>query len=57
MDVKDFNPNDLQVKVVDDRVVVEGKYEKVRLCFIIIQHSFFPVTSLKKRILSVSGQS
>ena len=29
MDVKDFNPNDLQVKVVEDRVVVEGKYEKV----------------------------
>ncbi|XP_063611136.1 protein lethal(2)essential for life-like isoform X1 [Penaeus indicus] len=28
MDVKDFNPSDLQVKVVDDRVVVEGKYEK-----------------------------
>ncbi|KAF2361207.1 Alpha crystallin/Hsp20 domain [Trinorchestia longiramus] len=28
MDVKDFNPNDLQVKVVEDRVVVEGKYEK-----------------------------
>ncbi|XP_068207108.1 protein lethal(2)essential for life-like [Palaemon carinicauda] len=28
MDVKDFNPNDLQVRVVDDRVVVEGKYEK-----------------------------
>lgn len=29
MDVKDFSPNDLQVRVVDDRVVVEGKYEKV----------------------------
>jgi len=28
MDVKDFTPTDLQVKVVDDRVVVEGKYEK-----------------------------
>jgi len=28
MDVKDFNPNNLQVKVVEDRVVVEGKYEK-----------------------------
>ncbi|XP_018007157.1 protein lethal(2)essential for life [Hyalella azteca] len=28
MDVKDFNPNDLQVKVVEDRVIVEGKYEK-----------------------------
>jgi len=28
MDVKDFNPNQLQVKVVEDRVVVEGKYEK-----------------------------
>lgn len=28
MDVKDFNPTDLQVRVVDDRVVVEGKYEK-----------------------------
>jgi len=28
MDVKDFTPKDLQVKVVDDRVVVEGKYEK-----------------------------
>jgi len=28
MDVKDFNPADLQVRVVDDRVVVEGKYEK-----------------------------
>ncbi|XP_066950984.1 protein lethal(2)essential for life-like isoform X1 [Macrobrachium rosenbergii] len=28
MDVKDFNPNELQVRVVDDRVVVEGKYEK-----------------------------
>jgi len=28
MDVKDFTPNDLQVKVVDDRVVVQGKYEK-----------------------------
>lgn len=30
MDVKDFSPNDLQVRVVDDRVVVEGKYFKVR---------------------------
>ncbi|RXG50705.1 hypothetical protein Avbf_16757, partial [Armadillidium vulgare] len=29
MDVKDFTPNDLQVKVVEDRVVVEGKFEKV----------------------------
>lgn len=29
MDVKDFSPNDLQVRVVDDRVVVEGKYFKV----------------------------
>lgn len=28
MDVKDFSPNDLQVRVVDDRVVVEGKYFK-----------------------------
>lgn len=28
MDVKDFSPNDLQVRVVDDRVVVEGKYAK-----------------------------
>ncbi|XP_071534653.1 protein lethal(2)essential for life-like [Panulirus ornatus] len=28
MDVKDFSPNDLQVRVVDDRVVVEGKYVK-----------------------------
>ncbi|KAK8722609.1 hypothetical protein OTU49_012128 [Cherax quadricarinatus] len=28
MDVKDFSPNDLQVRVVDDRVVVEGKYCK-----------------------------
>lgn len=28
MDVKDFSPSDLQVRVVDDRVVVEGKYEK-----------------------------
>lgn len=28
MDVKDFNPNDLQVKVVEDRVIVEGKFEK-----------------------------
>ncbi|KAB7506523.1 Protein lethal(2)essential for life [Armadillidium nasatum] len=28
MDVKDFTPNDLQVKVVEDRVVVEGKFEK-----------------------------
>lgn len=27
MDVKDFNPKDLSVRVVDDRVVVEGKYE------------------------------
>lgn len=27
MDVKDFNPKDLNVRVVDDRVVVEGKYE------------------------------
>jgi len=26
MDVKDFNPKDLSVRVVDDRVVVEGKY-------------------------------
>ena len=31
MDVKDFNPNDLQVKVVENRVVVEGKYEKVTI--------------------------
>ncbi|XP_045581530.1 protein lethal(2)essential for life isoform X2 [Procambarus clarkii] len=28
MDVKDFSPSDLQVRVVDDRVVVEGKYFK-----------------------------
>lgn len=28
MDVKDFTPSDLQVKVVDDRVIVEGKYAK-----------------------------
>ncbi|XP_050692686.1 protein lethal(2)essential for life-like isoform X4 [Eriocheir sinensis] len=28
MDVKDFSPNDLQVRVVEDRVVVEGKYHK-----------------------------
>jgi len=26
MDVKDFNPKDLSVRVVDDRVVVEGKF-------------------------------
>ncbi|KAK8722611.1 hypothetical protein OTU49_012128 [Cherax quadricarinatus] len=31
MDVKDFSPNDLQVRVVDDRVVVEGKYCKVSM--------------------------
>jgi len=28
MDVKDFNPKDLSVRVVDDRVVVEGKFEQ-----------------------------
>ncbi|KAG0725398.1 Protein lethal(2)essential for life [Chionoecetes opilio] len=28
MDVKDFSPSDLQVRVVEDRVVVEGKYLK-----------------------------
>lgn len=28
MDVKDFSPSDLQVRVVEDRVVVEGKYIK-----------------------------
>jgi len=30
MDVKDFTPNDLQVKVVDDRVVVEGNTKRNR---------------------------
>ncbi|KAK8731730.1 hypothetical protein OTU49_007446, partial [Cherax quadricarinatus] len=29
MDVKDFNPGELQVRAVDDRIVVEGSYQKV----------------------------
>ena len=29
MDVKDFNPRELQVRAVDDRIVVEGSYQKV----------------------------
>ncbi|XP_068207113.1 putative uncharacterized protein DDB_G0294196 isoform X2 [Palaemon carinicauda] len=29
MDVKDFNPRELQVRAVDDRIVVEGAYQKV----------------------------
>lgn len=29
MDVKDFNPRELQVRAVDDRIVVEGGYQKV----------------------------
>lgn len=29
MDVKNFNPRDLQVRAVDDRIVVEGAYQKV----------------------------
>ncbi|XP_063850222.1 mucin-2-like isoform X2 [Scylla paramamosain] len=28
MDVKDFNPRELQVRAVDDRIVVEGSYQK-----------------------------
>ncbi|XP_042238503.1 AT-rich interactive domain-containing protein 1A-like isoform X1 [Homarus americanus] len=29
MDVKDFNPRELQVRAVDERIVVEGSYQKV----------------------------
>ena len=28
IDVKDFKPEDINVKVVDDKIVVEGKIEK-----------------------------
>ena len=31
MDVRDFNPKELQVKAVDNRVIVEGSYEKVTI--------------------------
>lgn len=37
MDVKDFNPRELQVRAVDDRIVVEGSYQKVHAIFILIQ--------------------
>ncbi|KAL7637235.1 UNVERIFIED_CONTAM: hypothetical protein RMT77_011947 [Armadillidium vulgare] len=29
VDVRDFNPTDLQVKVVDEKVILEGRYDKV----------------------------
>ena len=31
IDVKDFNPRDLQVKVVDERIVLEGRYDVVSI--------------------------
>lgn len=54
MDVKDFTPNDLQVKVVENRVLVDGKYERVKNLFfnltkILFLSSFFLVVWRNKR--------